>query len=191
MGTYEQRERRHKVRARKNGFYPVIFLTLIVFISVVALTLTDLITKDKIELAKKDEIADMLITLFPEMEGFTYDEKSDLYTPLAKQQPLGHAFMAETSGYAGAILILVGLEPDTTLRGIRIISQQETPGLGAQITESFFLQQFPGLTVDDVELTTKGGKVDAITGATISSSAVVEGVRKAILKKLDQLRREP
>jgi len=178
------------VGARKNGFYPVMLLTLIVFISIVALTLTNVVTKDKIELAKKDEIAEMLITLFPKMERFTYDEKSDLYIPLAEQQPLGYAFMAEKSGYGGAISILVGLEPDTTLRGIRIISQQETPGLGSRIAESFFLQQFPGLAVDNVELTRKGGEVDAITGATISSSAVVEGVRKAILDKLNQLRRE-
>jgi len=176
--------------ARTNGFSPVIFLTLIVFISVVALTLTDAITKDKIELAKEDEIARMLITLFPKMDGFTYDEQNDLYIPLAEQQPLGRAFMAEQSGYSGVISILVGLEPDTTLRGIRIIFQQETPGLGAKIVESFFLQQFPGLAVDDIELTKKGGKVDAITGATTSSSAVVEGVRKAILDKLNQLGRE-
>jgi len=178
------------VGARTNGFFPVIFLTLIVFISVAALTLTDLITKDKIELAKEDEIARMLITLFPKMDGFTYDEQNDLYIPLAEQQPLGRAFMAEQSGYSGVISILVGLEPDTTLRGIRIIFQQETPGLGAKIVESFFLQQFPGLAVGDIELTKKGGKVDAITGATTSSSAVVEGVRKAILDKLNQLGRE-
>ena len=190
MGICEQQERGHKVGARTNGFFPVIFLTLIVFISVVALTLTDAITKDKIELAKKDEIARMLITLFPKMEDFTYDEQNGLYIPLAEQQPLGCAFMAEQSGYSGVISILVGLEPDTTLRGIRIIFQQETPGLGAKIVESFFLQQFPGLAVDDIELTKKGGKVDAITGATTSSSAVVEGVRKAILDKLNQLGRE-
>ena len=190
MGTCQQQERGPKVGTRTNGFFPVIFLTLIVFISVAALTLTDAITKDKIELAKEDEIARMLITLFPEMDGFTYDEQNDLYIPLAEQQPLGRAFMAEQSGYSGVISILVGLEPDTTLRGIRIIFQQETPGLGAKIVESFFLQQFPGLAVDDIELTKKGGKVDAITGATTSSSAVVEGVRKAILDKLNQLGRE-
>ena len=190
MGTCQQQERGPKVGARTNGFFSVIFLTLIVFISVAALTLTDAITKDKIELAKEDEIARMLITLFPKMDGFTYDEQNDLYIPLAEQQPLGRAFMAEQSGYSGVISILVGLEPDTTLRGIRIIFQQETPGLGAKIVESFFLQQFPGLAVDDIELTKKGGKVDAITGATTSSSAVVEGVRKAILDKLNQLGRE-
>jgi hypothetical protein len=99
------------VGTRTNGFFPVIFLTLIVFISVAALTLTDAITKDKIELAKEDEIARMLITLFPQMDGFTYDEQNDLYIPLAEQQPLGRAFMAEQSGYSGVISILVGLEP--------------------------------------------------------------------------------
>ncbi len=190
MGTYQQQERGAKVGARTNGFFPVVFLTLIVFISVAALTLTDAITKERIQLAKEAEIARMLITLFPKMDGFTYDEQNDLYIPLAEQQPLGRAFMAEQSGYSGAISILVGLEPDTTLRGIRIIFQQETPGLGAKIVESFFLQQFSGLAVDDIELREKGGKIDAITSATISSSAVVEGVREAILDKLNQLGRE-
>jgi electron transport complex protein RnfG len=178
------------VGKRKSDFFPVIFLTLIVVISVVALTLTNGITKEKIALAKKEAISETLATLFPEMEDFTYDETDRIYTPIANGEPLGHAFMATATGYGGAIDILIGLEPDTTLRGIKIISQQETPGLGAKIVEGSFLSQFKGLSVDEVALSRDGGKVDAITGATISSSAVVEGVKEAILKKLETSNKE-
>ena len=175
---------------KKSDFFPVVFLTLIVVISVVALTLTDGITKDKIALAKKEAIAETLATLFPKMDDFTVDEESDLYTPLANGKSLGYAFMATATGYGGAIDILIGLKPDATLCGIKIISQQETPGLGAKIVESSFLAQFKGLSVDEVDLSADGGKVDAITGATISSAAVVKGVKEEILKKLETLNTE-
>ncbi len=175
---------------KNNDFFPVIFLTLIVVVSVVALTLTNGITKDKIAIAKKEAISETLATLFPEMEDFTLDEESGQYTPLTGGESLGHAFMATATGYGGTIDILIGLEPNATLRGIKIISQQETPGLGAKIIEGSFLSQFKGLSVNEVALSRDGGKIDAITGATISSSAVVKGVKEAILKKLETLNKE-
>ena len=178
------------VTRKANGFFPVIFLTLIVFISVIALTLTDVVTKEKIEIAKKEAITEMLGTLFSEMEDFTYDEASELYTPLAGGESLGHAFMAKGIGYGGAIDILIGLDPDATLRGIKIIFQQETPGLGAKITEPFFLDQFHGLSLDQVALIQNGGRIDAITSATLSSSAVVKAVKEAILDKVETLNAE-
>lgn len=169
---------------KKSEFFPVVFLTLIVLISVVALVLTNAITKDKIAAAKRAAIKEMLGTLFPKMDDYAYDEVTKLYTPLANGEPLGRAFMAYAKGYGGTIDILIGLEPDASIRGIRIIAQQETPGLGSKIMNKSFLDQFQGLAVDDVKLTRNGGKVDAITSATISSSAVIKGVREAILDRL-------
>jgi len=108
-----------------------------------------------------------------------------MYTILADKTTIGYAFTAEGRGYGGPIDILIGLKPDNkTLQGIRIISQQETPGLGAKIVEASFLDQFSGVSVDQVKLARNGGKIDAITGATISSTAVVKGVRNAIEQRL-------
>lgn len=171
--------------SKDKGFWPVIFLTLVVIVAIVALTLTNGITKDKIVQAKQDAVKDMLATLFPNMQSFTYDEDSGLYTVLAGGETIGHAFMAQGRGYGGAIDILVGLKPDNkSLQGIKIITQQETPGLGAKIVNASFLDQFKGVPVDKVDLTRNGGKIDAITGATISSSAVVNGVKQAIIREL-------
>ena len=171
--------------SKKREFWPVIFLTLVVVISIVALTLTNGITKDKIVQAKQEAVAEMLTTLFPDMELFTHDEDGGLYTVLAGGEPIGHAFMAHGRGYGGTIDILIGLKPDNkSLQGIKIITQQETPGLGAKIINTSFLDQFRGIGVDEVDLSRNGGKIDAITGATISSTAVVNGVKQAIIEEL-------
>jgi len=170
---------------RKSEAYPVLFLTFVVLVAVVVLTLTNSITRDKIALAKKQAVAEMLSALFPNMDSFTYDDKTGMYTILADKTTIGYAFTAEGRGYGGPIDILIGLKPDNkTLQGIRIISQQETPGLGAKIVEASFLDQFNGVSVDQVKLARNGGKIDAITGATISSTAVVKGVRNAIEQRL-------
>ena len=171
--------------SKKREFWPVIFLTLVVVISIVSLTVVNAITKDKIVQAKREAVAEMLATLFPNMESFTYDEDSGMYSVLAGGEPIGHAFMAQGRGYGGTIDILIGLKPDNkSLQGIKIITQQETPGLGAKIINASFLDQFRGISVNEVDLSRNGGKIDAITGATISSTAVVEGVKKAIMKEL-------
>jgi electron transport complex protein RnfG len=82
------------------------------------------------------------------------------------------------------------VKPDNeSLQGIKIIAQQETPGLGAKIIDASFLDQFKGVAVDEVGLARDGGRIDAISGATISSSAVVEGVKDAIMKELGGLRK--
>jgi electron transport complex protein RnfG len=59
--------------------------------------------------------------------------------------------------------------PDDTL--------QETPGLGARVAEESFTSRFRGLSAEEIALSSEGGKVDAITGATQSSAALTEGVR--------------
>ncbi len=173
---------------RSEGLFPIVFLTVVVCISVVALTLTDEVTREKIEIARRDMILEMLSSLFPKMDDFNYSEESENYEILAAADLIGLAFMTEGSGYGGPIEILVGLENSGSIRGIQIISQKETPGLGAKIADESFLKQFRGLTVAEAALSREGGDVDAITGATISSSAVVDTVRQAISDKLDTLR---
>ncbi len=78
---------------------------------------------------------------------------------------------------------MVGIYDDGTLSGIDIISHTETPGLGNKADESPFKEQF--IQKEAVLLTlTKGDKsgqnIDAISGATITSSAVVNAVNEAI-----------
>ena len=168
------------------GVFPIIFITIVVFVSVGLVTWTDSITKDKIEEQKEQEIQSMLKEMFPSMSEYTFED--DIYTIYSDGAGVGYAFLAVGKGYGGDIDILIGLEDETTIKGITIISQSETPGLGSRIAESSFAIKFAGLNIRDVALKQDGGEIDGITGATISSGAVVDAVRTTAMEKVKSLR---
>jgi electron transport complex protein RnfG len=90
-------------------------------------------------------------------------------------------------GYVGPVRLLVGLAADGRVLAVRVVSQSETPGIGAAIADrgSALLAQFAGRGTDDPPVArwtvrADGGDFDAIAGATVSSRAVVGGVRRAV-----------
>lgn len=174
------------VKSAFKGAFPIILLTVIVAIAVTALTFADKLTRVKIEAQKEQEVHRMLSELFPEMSR--YDFKNDIYTIYSNGAEVGYAFLALGKGYGGEISILVGLEDENTIKDIIIVSQTETPGLGSRITESSFTDRFTGLRIEDVALAEEGGKVDAITGSTISSKAVINAVRETAMEKVKLLK---
>lgn len=101
---------------------------------------------------------------------------------------LGYAVRVETQGYGGTITLLVGLTPDLrTIKGIEVVEQIETPGLGGNITNTSFKQQFEGLEarerisyVKNVEPDKDANEIQAISGATITSRAVVTGIDQTL-----------
>jgi len=166
----------------KEEVYPILTLTIVVCVSVIALSIINSITEPRIEDEKQKAIDKMLEEQFPELERSEYDDDIEVYSIFVNDSVVGYAFMIEATGYGGPIEILVALEnttlaeDDIILRGISIISNTETPGLGEKITETFFLDQFKGINVNDVQLKKDGGDIDAITSATISSTAVVDAI---------------
>jgi len=174
-----------KVKTLK-GVFPIIFITVVVFVSIGLVTWTDSITTDKIEEQKEQQIMSRLKEMFPSMSEYTFED--DIYTIYSNGAGVGYAFLAVGKGYGGDIDILIGLEDETTIKGITIISQSETPGLGSRIAESSFASKFAGLNIGDVALKQDGGQIDAITGATISSGAVVDAVRTTAMEKVKSLK---
>lgn len=164
-------------------YYPILALTVVVFISVAVLSGMDLFTRDTIQYQKELKVQRMLNQLFPEMTAYDFDESTDIYTISSDGSKVGYAFLGVGVGYGGDIDIVVGMENKTTLRGIAVIAHAETPGLGDKILLPDFTNRFIGLDISEINLTRDGGKVDAITGATISSRAVVDGVRAAATEK--------
>jgi electron transport complex protein RnfG len=92
----------------------------------------------------------------------------------------GKAIAVSPRGYSSAINLLVGVDARGKVIGIKVLSQQETPGLGANIVRPEFLKQFIGKSARDPIEANKD--IDAITGATISTRAVCSGVKEAIEK---------
>jgi len=157
---------------------PIMFITLVVLISVTLLTVTESFTSAQLH----RQVADKIEGMFPEMTD--YDFEDDIYTLYANGDKIGYAFLATGAGYGGEISILVGLEDAETVKGIIIISHQESAGIGSRITESDFTDKFVGLDIDDVALRQEGGQIDGITGATTSSKAVINAVRETAMEKI-------
>ena len=82
------------------------------------------------------------------------------------------------SGFGGVLDIMVGVNSDGTCSGVSIISHAETSGLGANAEQESFRSQFVGKS--NVAVTKDGGDIASITGATITSRAVCDGVNAAI-----------
>jgi len=178
----------------KKDIVPVAFLTIIVCASVILLNITNSVTEDLIENTKNEAVKEMLNEQFTNMDDYSYDESLELYTVLLKEEIIGYAFMADANGYGGTIELLITLEntllyeDEIIIHGISVISHSETPGLGEKIVESSFSGQFEGINVDEVALSKDGGKIDAISGATISSSAVVDAVFSTVSEKAHIIR---
>lgn len=91
-------------------------------------------------------------------------------------------------GYNAPIRLLVGLSPEGVLTGVRVVSHRETPGLGDAIDlrKSRWILQFDGKRLDDppAELWAvekEGGVFDGLTGATVTSRAVIRAVHNALV----------
>ena len=109
----------------------------------------------------------------------------NLYIAQGVTGPVGMACDVTVLGYGGPIQLMVGVDNDGVLSGIKVISAEgETPGLGAKIKDASFQAQFAGkdagqpMTLVKVP-TTSQSEVQAIAAATISSSAVLRAVNAA------------
>jgi electron transport complex protein RnfG len=83
---------------------------------------------------------------------------------------VGAVFKASGKGYSSTIETMAGMTPDHAITAIKVISLNETPGLGSRVAETDFLKQFAGQDVSGL------AGMQAITGATISSRAVIDSV---------------
>jgi electron transport complex protein RnfG len=94
--------------------------------------------------------------------------------------------VTDSEGYGGDIQMTVGIQNDGTVNGISFLSISETAGLGMRAKESSFMEQFAGKQVESFSYVKDGTgsqsdeTIDALSGATITSNAVTNGVDAAI-----------
>ena len=179
-----------------------IILTLITLIAGGVLGLVYEITKEPIakqqELAKQEaykavfedadtfevcvEAEDADLAAYLAGEGFEAQTVNEIMEAKdASGETLGYAINLTTSeGYGGDITFSMGVQADETLNGISILTISETAGLGMNATKDEFKGQFKEKQADAFEVTKTGAskenEINAISGATITSNAVTQGV---------------
>ena len=183
-------------------------LTLITLVAGVALGGVYEITKDPIAKQEAQAKAEAYEQVFTDAAAFEAVEMDDTLTKTIRDQldqegykaqsieevmraedqsgeTLGYAFTVVTSeGYGGDIQFSMGVQNDGTLNGISILSIGETAGLGMNADTPAFKDQFVGKQVEKLQYTKNGATQDdeiyAISGATVTTNAMTNGVNAGL-----------
>ena len=168
---------------------------LFAFAAVVAilLGLVNKITQDRIETFAAEKTAASMQAVLP-ADSYTLVENSsadkielvkEVYTAGSK----GWVVMVTPSGFGGEINMAVGVDKSGAVTGVSIIQMSETSGLGANAKRESFRSQYVGKS-GSVALKKQGGEIDALTGATVTSTAVTRGVNAALQATGELMRQE-
>lgn len=165
----------------------------ITFTATLLLTLCNYITKGRIEkLALENaEKAKQEVISGAEFTKLELDEDikekygdAEVFTATKDDEFAGFCIQLEATGYIGPIDMIVGINPDMSFAGIKIISLSETPGLGAKTNEKDFYGQFAKGKEGELTVvknaTESPSEIQAVTGATISSKAITSAANKAL-----------
>ena len=153
-----------------------------------ALAAVQLVLAERIAVNKQAATLAQIPKLVPgsrETQQDTIQGKT-VYRALADGRQLGWVVPASGQGFADRIELLIGLDPKAeTLKGIFVLEQKETPGLGNKIEAASWRDQFKGrLTLKPFSVFTHGRRpensIDAITGATISSESVCSIINRTV-----------
>lgn len=96
---------------------------------------------------------------------------------------VGYVVEVSTSGFGGAISMVVGVDLDGKVTGVRVTKQTETANIGSKVvTDQSVLDRFVGMSHADGEITVNSGtnRFDGASGATVSSKGVTAGVNTAL-----------
>lgn len=119
-----------------------------------------------------------------DLEGYGFDPTvAEVYTATSGGNTVGYCIKTTPSGYGGVIEMVVGVDTDGAVTGVKITAMSETANVGTKTRDAEWLAQYKGKRAG-VSVITRGeagdNEVVAVSGATISSKAVTRGVDAAI-----------
>ena len=171
---------------REDIIKPVGVLLAICIIIPLALSVTNKVTAKKIaELENENSKKNMQSLVSADDFEKCSDGGIEYYTAIKGGDTAAYIFTESAKGYGGDVSVMTAVKPDGTVVGVAILDVSgETPGLGQNAAKESFYSQYAGLK-KGVSLLKNGAKaenneVDAVTGATITSTAVTRAVNKAL-----------
>ena len=164
-------------------------LLLITALVAAALAGVNAITKDRIATINAEKVQAAIYEVLPGAEIYGQVDLENIQDDTGMVRDIyesnkGFAVKVVVPGFGGDITMMVGVGLDGTVLGISVVEQAETAGLGAIIADKgdkgiSFRESYQGLT-GPISVSKDGGQADTITGATITSRAVAEGVNAAL-----------
>lgn len=162
------------------GFRLSVFVAVVVAMLSVVNMLTRNTIADRQRIAGQEARAALMSGEFTEMTDFTVPEAeagtvTAVYRGEENGTVTGYCFDVTVKGY-NEITMIVGVNPDLIVTGVRILSQTETPGIGSKAVDESgtYLPQYKGLSSRNLD------SVVTVSGATVSSEGIKSGVKAAV-----------
>lgn len=156
---------------------PVLVLVCICLVVTALLAYINSVTSPIIAKAEQEKTEQAMSEVLTEADGFKPleienlpDRVTEVYTA---NNGSGYVFMLTTKGYGGDMKLICGMKADGTIEQCKTLSHAETSGLGSKTAEDPYRNQYCGKSADTLS------EVDAITGATISSTAYKNAIEDA------------
>lgn len=147
------------------------------------LGLTNMVTADQIaaiQKAKNDAAMAEVLPVSGEYTEVEYTGSDATIQSVHKAGDEGYVVeVSPASSFSGTLTIMVGVKADGTVSGVAVTKSGETSGLGDNAKRPDFRERFVGAS-GEAKVTKDGGKIEALTGATITSRAVCAGVTSAL-----------
>lgn len=187
---------------KKPFFYPVIYMVIVTAVFIAILATFNYLTADTINFNNENEIKSKILYIFnilpdnenPKQIENIFDQKIKAksfnkisgYALIENNEEVAYAIPINGPGLWGSITGYIGLNKDfTKITGIDFVTQSETPGLGGRISESEFKEQFREIDIKEpingsyiISRPQPNGNIDAISGATQTSAAVVKFINE-------------
>lgn len=188
--TVETAKKEPKAPKSSSSFILTITLKLVLICTVVAVLIAGVyqMTAPIIEKNETVKKQNALKEIFPSMTSYEEvpcdaDGINELY--LVRDDTrisgvLGYCASVSPKGYGGEISLMIGIDPDKSIKDIKVLSHSETPGYGADLLNAEYITNNSGYVGFDGDLAVLGDDVDTYSGATRTSKALNTGVNNAL-----------
>ena len=166
----------------KNARYILrLTVTLFLITAVVAglLGFVNYLTEERIAAGQREKAKNAMQEVLPAENYELLEVSAEGINAVYRADDLGYVVDVTVNGFGGAINMMVGVDAEGRVAGVSIVSHSETASLGANCTREDFRSQFSGAE-GTLAVTKDGGSVEALTGATVTSRAVTNGVNLAV-----------
>lgn len=197
------------MKKKKSLIYPAFFMLVLAFVLTFLLAYLNELTKPIVKFNSDIELKKKILYVFNiKLESNSANEISEtfdknikekeyetgkLYEYVKDGETVGYAVPFDGPGLWGSINGYIGVGMDKKIMGVDFIKQDETPGLGGRIVEEKYKEQYRGIALEQavpdkivINKPAAGGNIDGISGATQTSTFVVNMINEDLIKFLEK-----
>ncbi|MBO4373697.1 MAG: FMN-binding protein [Lachnospiraceae bacterium] len=174
----------------KEYIYPVIILTVICAATTALLAVTNFFSKPVIERNLAESARQTRLELLPEADDFSdmtgsagnlaSNDKARVVEVFEAANKKGYVYTIRSKSFGGELTMMVGVDSEGSVTGVKVTEHSDTPGVGTKNFDPDYLAKYKGRDALESQIVKKEPGFDYITGASVTGTAIHEGVYAAL-----------